>query len=153
MGWGGRHLPGGMRKIWTNPNGGGQKILDASQRARGANNFRLDLNFFKVYVNNSWWFYDIIGTLDCSNLGGRRSFDMPREEGRDLDFEFFGWHRSPLRSGFVSQSVSQLVTNFSPCSHWRIFMKLTQYMCLGNILSHAKGQGHRSKGQRSRVQK
>ena len=44
----------GMRKIWTNPNGGGQKILDASQRARGANNFRLDLNFFKVYVNNSW---------------------------------------------------------------------------------------------------
>ena len=69
----------------------------------------------------------------------------------------FGWHRSPLRSGFVSewvsQSVSEWVTNFSPWSHWRIFMKLTQYMCLGNILSHAKGQGHRSKGQRSRVQK
>ena len=55
----------------------------------------------------------------------------------------FGWHRSPLRSGFVSQSVSQLVTNFSPCSHWRIFMKLTQYMCLDNILSLVKG--HRSK--------
>ena len=44
----------GMRKIWTNPDGGGRKILDASQRARGAKNFRLDLNFFKVYVNNSW---------------------------------------------------------------------------------------------------
>ena len=76
----------------------------------------------------------------------------------------FGWHRSPLRSGFVSQSVSQSVSqavsqsvshcvlNFSPCSHWRIFMTLTQYMFLGNILPHVKGQGHRSKGQRSRVQ-
>ena len=72
----------------------------------------------------------------------------------------FGWHRSPLRSGFVSQSVSQsgsqsvshCVLNFSPCSHWRIFMTLTQYMFLGNILPHVKGQGHRSKGQRSRVQ-
>ena len=30
-------------------------------------------------------------------------------------------------------------------------MKLTQYMCLGNILSHVKRQGHRSKGQRSPV--
>ena len=68
----------------------------------------------------------------------------------------FGWHRSPLRSGFVSQSVSHAVShcvlNFSPCSHWRIFMTLTQYMFLGNILPHVKGQGHRSKGQRSRVQ-
>ena len=31
-------------------------------------------------------------------------------------------------------------------------MTLTQYMFLGNILPHVKGQGHRSKGQRSRVQ-
>ena len=61
---------------------------------------------------------------------------------------FLGGIAHPLE---VTLSGSQVFLDCSPCSHWRILMKLTQNMYLDNILSLSKGQGHRSKGQRSKM--
>ena len=50
----------------------------------------------------------------------------------------------------VRLSVCPSVTPFWPCSHHRIIMKFSGVITLGQGKVHAKGQGQRSRSQRSR---